>query len=253
MRSPIIPDRDRMDEQYTEADHDFRESDAYAGAKYDITFRWLGRPRDRNLLNIGCGAGLFNRQASARGFSVEGWEPDPIAFHEALADNPAGVLLQPAGLFDLEPERIPQVIVMHDVLEHISDEGLAVDRLAELLPADGLAIISVPAMPRLFGLHDELLGHYRRYTAASLRVALTRRFAVEKMRYFGASFIPITYWYSRRTRRPYPAESAASSSAVGHAFRAVCQIESRVPAPLGTALICIVRHPTATPTGPGSR
>lgn len=230
-----------MDDDYTQADHTFRENDAYAAAKYDITLRWLRPARGRQLLNLGCGAGLFNRLAVDSGFSVEACEPDETAYKEASAAAPESVLLHHAGLFDLEPAQVPDVIVMHDVLEHIDNEGEAVDRLAELLPSNGVAVISVPALPRLYGLHDELLGHYRRYTAPGLRVALGRRFEFEHLRYFGASFIPVTYWYSRRRRKPYPVAEASGPGLVGKAFNALCHAESRAAMPVGTSLICMVR------------
>ncbi|CAN5516810.1 hypothetical protein BH10ACT3_BH10ACT3_01700 [soil metagenome] len=134
---------------------------------------------------------------------------------------------------------------MHDVLEHIDDEGHAFDTLADLLGPDGVAIISVPALPRLYGLQDELLGHYRRYTSATLRMALARRFDIDKLRYFGASFLPITYWFSRRQRVPYPADETVGDSLTAKAFQTLCDMESRVPAPIGISLICLVRPKSA--------
>ena len=77
-----------VDVEYTTDDHEFRESDDYARAKYAITLRWLGPARHRRLLNIGCGGGLFNRLAHDAGFAVEACEPDPVAHRIALATAP---------------------------------------------------------------------------------------------------------------------------------------------------------------------
>ncbi|CAN5516727.1 hypothetical protein BH10ACT3_BH10ACT3_01690 [soil metagenome] len=90
-----------LDDEYTQADHDFRENDAYAGAKYDITLRWLGNGAGRPLLNVGCGGGLFNTLAADHGFSVEACEPDPTAFAVAEQHRPDGVVVHRAGLFDV--------------------------------------------------------------------------------------------------------------------------------------------------------
>src|SRR5262245_8076285 len=79
-RPPIV-----VDLAYTADDHAFRESDEYAQAKYDITLRWLGPGQGRRLLNIGCGAGLFNELAHRAGFAVEACEPDPEAYQRAVA------------------------------------------------------------------------------------------------------------------------------------------------------------------------
>src|SRR5579859_934578 len=156
------PTRDGcMDEAYTEADHRFRESDRYAGAKYEITLRWLGGTgQGRRLLNVGCGSGLFNKIAADAGFRVEACEPDPRAYEFVRSEAPPGVIVHNAGIFDLMPRSKADVIVMHDVLEHIDAESAAVDRLAELLSPAGRVVVSVPALPRLYGYHDELLGHY---------------------------------------------------------------------------------------------
>src|SRR5713226_1558434 len=78
------------DAAYTEADHEFRENDDYARAKYDITLRWLGRPSTSTcrLVNVGCGAGLFNRLANEAGYDVEACEPDPVARRRAIDVGP---------------------------------------------------------------------------------------------------------------------------------------------------------------------
>lgn len=229
-----------MSTDYTSVDHEFRESDAYAKAKYGITMRWLrGSPRGLRLYNIGCGGGLFNRMAVEAGFRVEAFEPDPAAYELAQRNCPErDCAVHPFGLDEIEGHRLADVVVMHDVLEHIEDDRAAVERLRELLADDGRVVLSVPALRSLFGFHDEQLGHYRRYTRRSLRGVLSGAFDIERMRYFGLGFLPITAYYSRFRRRPYPI-GAAGGGAVSRAFRAVCAFESRVPAPLGTSLVCL--------------
>ncbi|HEX7096462.1 MAG TPA: class I SAM-dependent methyltransferase [Acidimicrobiales bacterium] len=229
-----------IDETYTARDHEFRENDDYAKAKYDITLRWLSAKSGvrRRLVNVGCGAGLFNGFAHASGFDVEACEPDPGAHAIAERSAPAGTKVHLGGLFDAPLSGIADVVVMHDVLEHIEDEGRAVEQLAALVAPGGRLVISVPAMPSLFGLHDERLGHYRRYSKRTLRAALESHFRIERMRYFGFVFIPVTFWFSRFRRKPYPTGTATGPSLVGRMFRLVCSIEARVPMPLGTSLIC---------------
>jgi hypothetical protein len=99
-------------------------------------------------------------------------------------------------------------------------------------------VLSVPALPWLFGYHDEQLGHYRRYTKATLGAALRPRFEILRLRYFGMSFIPITLWYSRLRRLPYSTEG---DPRLLRAFDAICRIEQRIPSPVGTSLICVAR------------
>ena len=235
-----------VDVAYTTDDHEFRENDDYARAKYDITLRWLGPARERRLLNIGCGAGLFNRLAHHAGFAVEACEPDPTAHRIALAAAPDGVVVHLGGLFDAPMTPGADVVVMHDVLEHIDDEASAVAELHRLVCAGGTVVISVPALESLYGLHDERLGHHRRYTRRSLRSALESHFVVRRMRYFGMSLIPVTLWFSRWRRRPYPTGVATGPSLIGRAFALVCRGESFVPTPIGTSLVCEA-SPAPTP------
>ena len=230
-----------MSDDYTNADHEFRDDDAYAFGKYELTARWL-QPLQRrgHLLNIGCGAGQFNRMAVELGFDVHGYEPDPKAYALAVANRPADHCeVQQLGLQDITGEGIADIIVMHDVLEHIADEGAAVDHVARLLKRDGVLVMSVPALPSLFGYHDEQLGHYRRYTRRTLRAALEPAFRIDRLRYYGTALIPITLWFSRLRRRPYPTANVAGGGLTGRALALVCRAEERIPGPLGTSLVCL--------------
>jgi len=232
--------------EYTAIDHELRESDPYGQGKYRITLRWL---RDRKagslLYNVGCGGGLFNGMAVDAGFRVEAFEPDPVAFELAHRDSPQhDCAVRQLGVGEIEGEGVADVIVMHDVLEHIEDDASVVERLRRLLVSDGSLVISVPALPSLFGFHDEELGHYRRYTRRSLRSVLIDQFDIIRLRYFGFTLIPITAYYSRLRRRPYPT-SPTASGVTSAAFRALCVVEERAPMPLGTSLICLARPRTS--------
>ena len=229
-----------FDARYTTSDHERREDDAYANAKYDLTMRWLGAPRTpgARLLNIGCGGGHFNTIAAAAGYTVEACEPDPVAYALATARAPTGVVIHLGGIFDAPLTPGADVIVMHDVLEHIDDDAKAVQALHALVAASGRVILSVPAMQSLFGLHDELLGHYRRYGRKSLRVVVESAFEINKIRSFGFTLIPVTLLLSRVLRQPYPADAASGKTLLGRGFDVVCRIESRVASPVGTSLIC---------------
>jgi SAM-dependent methyltransferase len=144
------------------------------------------------------------------------------------------------GLDEVEGEGVADVIVMHDVLEHIADDRAAVARLWRLMVEDGRLVLSVPALPSLFGFHDEQLGHHRRYTRRALQAVLASAFSIERLRYFGFSLVPITAYYSRLRRRPYPTGSA-ESGLLSRAFGSLCSLEARIPTPLGTSLVCLAR------------
>jgi hypothetical protein len=96
-------------------------------------------------------------------------------------------------------------------------------------------------MPSLFGLHDEMLGHFRRYTRQTLRRALEPSFEIVRLRAFGFAFIPLTLYYSRWRRRPYPLERTADGGFGARLVQAVCGFERRVALPIGTSLMCEAR------------
>ncbi len=233
-----------MTDDYTATDHEFRDDDVYALGKYQLTRRWLTPlPTRGTLLNIGCGAGQFNTLATELGYDVQGFEPDPQAFALAVANLPSErCSVQQLGIEAISGEHFADVIVMHDVLEHIEDEAATVAHLSSLLKPSGVLVLSVPALPSLFGYHDEQLGHYRRYTRRTLRGALESTFEIDRLRYYGTTLMPVTLWFSRIRRTPYPMADATGSSVVAKGLGLLCRLEERVGGPLGTSLVCMA-HP----------
>src|SRR5207248_10382430 len=159
---------------------------------YVVTTRWIGRARGgrRMLYHIGCGAGAYNPTAVDLGFGVEAFEPDAEAAALAAASAPAGCKVHVLPLEQIPGEAVADVIVMHDVLEHIEDDAAALAHVRRLIKDEGQLVLSVPALPSLYGLHDEELGHYRRYTKRTLLEVLETQFDVQRIRYYGFTFIP---------------------------------------------------------------
>jgi len=59
-------------------------------------------------------------------------------------------------------------VVCLNVVEHVDDDVGALANIRAVLSADGRAIVLVPQGPEVFGTLDEVLGHKRRYTRATL-------------------------------------------------------------------------------------
>jgi len=224
---------------YTAADHGFRDSDDYARSKYLWTLEVLRTKKKnvRSVLNVGCGFGDFNYMLSSAGYEVWALEPDASAFKAALEARTSVQILN-RGIFDHGLERRFDAIVMHDVLEHIHDDSAALIEVTKLLAPDGIFCGSVPALPKLFGLHDELLGHFRRYQRSRLKFLFLEQFDDVKIRYFGLLGIPIVWYFSRFRRIAYPADSVAGSkSLLGKLWKLCCSFERRLSPPLGTSLL----------------
>jgi SAM-dependent methyltransferase len=60
-------------------------------------------------------------------------------------------------------------VVCLNVIEHVADDLGAMKNIGDVLSKDGRAVILVPNGPGMFGTLDEVLGHKRRYTEATLR------------------------------------------------------------------------------------
>jgi hypothetical protein len=127
-------------------------------------------------------------------------------------------------------------------LEHISDDLTAAKKLADIVVEGGDVIVTVPALPALFGYHDELLGHFRRYTKTTLGALMRGVGGVtfKKLRYFGFTLIPICYLYSKVWRKPYPV--ASSGKGLGSFIRQlvlglILTFDRFITMPLGTSLI----------------
>lgn len=230
----------------TSHDHEFREKDAYAFGKYFISIEWLNTyvGTKSKLVNIGCGAGDFSLIARSAGYHVVGYEPDvyaaSLAKIKAAGDSAHEVRI--GSLKDvLANEQGVKLVVMHDVLEHISDDQQAVKQLGDILPSGGHLLLSVPAGEHLFGLHDEELGHYRRYSKSILLSLLEREFEIIRARYYGFLFIPVTLLFSCLMRKPYPKPDGKRGFAYW-VIQTLVSIEKRMTPPLGTSLIVLARR-----------
>jgi len=78
-------------------------------------------------------------------------------------------------------------ILYIDVLEHIEDDRGEMARAAARLKPGGRLIVMSPAHPVLFTPFDAAIGHFRRYTRASLRQTAPVTLRVEKLVYLDAA------------------------------------------------------------------
>jgi SAM-dependent methyltransferase len=81
-----------------------------------------------------------------------------------------------------------------NVVEHITDDELALNHCRKLLAKGGQVVILVPSYPKLYNRFDRELGHCRRYTKSSLfTVFSSTGFKVIHTQYF--NFAGIFGWY----------------------------------------------------------
>jgi len=137
-------------------------------------------------------------------------------------------------------------VVAVNVVEHIEDDALLVQRLAGLLKPGGRLLVYVPAGPYAYGTLDRALGHFRRYTRASLEAVLARAGLVpETTRYF--NLLGVLGWLvsGRVLRRE---QLPAWQVALFERVVPLARFEEALPLPLGLGLYAHARKPPAPPS-----
>ncbi len=105
----------------------------------------------RDILELGCSAGMMTQLMSERGHSVTAVEIDPVAAalaapfsHRLLIGDLESVDSAGAHLLDDLDDGSFDIVIAADVLEHLRDPTACLRRSAELLRPDGMALLSIP-------------------------------------------------------------------------------------------------------------
>jgi SAM-dependent methyltransferase len=151
--------------------------------------KWPQRPR---ILEIGVGPGYNLVEVYPPDACLEGVEPDQGLARLAAKRGPAAVFQAPID--QLPPEiqdRSYDGITMFDVLEHIQDDGGALQIVRRKLRPGGRIVLAAPAYNWLWGQQDIVNQHCRRYTLRILRDKLqAANFTIERMTYFNTFLFP---------------------------------------------------------------
>ncbi len=127
-------------------------------------------PPGASVLEAGCGTGGNLYLLERRG-RVSAFEPSFEAREIASSKHGGGRVVHDGEL----PDRLPfepasfDLVVALDVLEHIERDAEALAALVRQARPGGWILVTVPAHPILWGVHDRRLHHVRRYRRASLR------------------------------------------------------------------------------------
>jgi hypothetical protein len=98
--------------------------------------------------------------------------------------------------------------VLLNVLEHIEHDDVAIAQIARLLKPGGVAVIEVPAGPKLYDTYDALLKHHRRYAMRGLtRLVEDAGLQVVERSHLGFLAYP-AFWVAKKlTRLDHPERS----------------------------------------------
>jgi SAM-dependent methyltransferase len=137
----------------------------------------------QSVLDAGAGIGTFTSLLADEGRSVVALESDPD-YAERLRSrfgNAPNVTVVEGDATNADLEVTFDSIVCFNVLEHIVEDTVALDRFRAALRPGGRLLLLVPAHPALFGTIDRVVGHERRYTVSGLRRVLEQAALVPEL------------------------------------------------------------------------
>lgn len=136
-------------------------------------------PKNPLILDIGCGRGEFLEKLARIGKAVAIDDSDNL---QGCVNPHNGHLIQCDGTDLCFKNETFDLILMLDILEHFEDDYSSLTQAYSKLKAGGYLLITVPAVPYLFGNHDRLLKHFRRYSKRTLSQLIRKTgFKVERL------------------------------------------------------------------------
>lgn len=167
--------------------------------------------KNDNILEVGAGTGNVSRHLTKNGFvniSIGEMHSNGLRYAKSYG-------IEKLYQFDLMDPPFKgefDAIGMFDVLEHISEDKLALSNVNRMLCSEGLVYITVPAHDWLWSADDVFAKHKKRYTKPELSKLLNSAgFEVINIKYFYTFITPLLFL--RRILNPaYKANSKYSTT-----------------------------------------
>jgi len=204
---------------------------------------------DHRIASLGCGPaeGLLWLQALAGSAGrVVG-----VDLERNHAGTPAANVSCVVGRLEslpLRPRGFDAVLAL-DVLEHLDDDAAGLREAARLVAPGGMLLVTVPALPSLWGRQDVVSEHRRRYTRRTLEATFTLAgLENPRLTHFNMLLLPpiaVLRWLGPANgggesdfeyNRP-----GAANELLAAVFGAERHLVGRVPMPVGVSLMAVWR------------
>jgi ubiquinone/menaquinone biosynthesis C-methylase UbiE len=174
----------------TTADYVGSELELFAGALNWKNYlrKQMSHYLDGNVLEVGAGIGSFSQLVAADAKRWVCLEPDPGMHAQLLDKIRAGRLPSHCEAVLGGTESIPapasfDSVLYVDVLEHIEDDRGEMRRALALLRPGGFLVVLAPAHQSLYTPFDKSIGHFRRYSRATLKAVSPRGATLTRLAY----------------------------------------------------------------------
>lgn len=164
------------------------ELELFSGAKNwkNYYYRMIRPYLGAEILEVGAGIGgttkVLCRQKHERWVCLE---PDSMLIDTLKTDPnlPQTCEIKAGSLVNLSQEDCFDAILYIDVLEHIEDDQLEVQRAMTHLKPGGFLIVLAPAHQWLFSPFDRAVGHYRRYNHSMMKKLTPEGLKIVRLNY----------------------------------------------------------------------
>tara|TARA_Y100001935_G_scaffold254405_1_gene263362 strand:+ start:2955 stop:3785 length:831 start_codon:yes stop_codon:yes gene_type:complete len=125
--------------------------------------KFLDDKKNRNVLDIGSGAGIFLKYLHERGWNVEGIEPDPVM--HSYATNELGLNVYRGKFEEWNTEKIFDLVYLSHVLDDLPNVNLNLKKINSLMQPGSLIFLEVPNHSWTNRINSEksedlVVGHY---------------------------------------------------------------------------------------------
>jgi SAM-dependent methyltransferase len=110
--------------------------------RLEMILKFAGERIQKNILENGCGVGMYVKKMAEMGGNVTGLEYDFDRAKEAR--NVSDKIINAAGEFLPLPSSTFDLILSHEVIEHVSSDRSAIAEMIRVLKVGGRAIIFCP-------------------------------------------------------------------------------------------------------------
>ena len=243
-----------MDKGYYIEYYELERNNWWFKARLDIIRSQVKRlakgRKDLNILNVGIATGATSVMLEEFG-KVKSVEYDKDCFD--FVKERLQIDLEQGSILDLQFQNESfDLVCAFDVIEHVEDDVLATSEMKRVCKSGGHVFVTVPAFMFLWGSHDVVNQHFRRYTKTNLNLLFKNDNVVFSSYINTLLFIPIAGVRLISKLIPIKREGAGSdfglikSSLLNRVFYWVFLSENSllkmgVPLPFGVSAMSIIK------------